>query len=211
MERELAILIADLTGYTALTDVHGAYTAADLIEKFIGITESCLVGNSHLHQRTGDEILIISDSADDLIATAVMLQQHTVKEDRFLQLHGGLHYGPLLKRNDSYFGNTINLTSRIASQANPGRFWCSAEFVSALKDKSAYSFLPQGELSFKNFNKEKEVFELVIDYCTAFHVDPVCRMLIRDMNNAMQHPDLPGDYFCSAECIDIYLHKKPQA
>jgi adenylate cyclase len=211
MEHNLAILIADLTGYTALTDVHGAYTAADLIERFIGITESCLVGDSHLHQRTGDEILIISSSADNLVSTAAMLLQQTSGEDRFLQLHGGLHYGPLLKRNESYFGNTINLASRIASKATPGTFWCSDEFVNALENKSPYSFNPKGEFSFKNINKEKEVFELVVDHCTSFHVDPVCKMLICDTKKATQHPDLPDSFFCSPECMEIYLNRKTES
>jgi class 3 adenylate cyclase/YHS domain-containing protein len=205
MESDLAILIADLTGYTALTDVHGAYTAADLIDRFIGITETCLVGDSHLHQRTGDEILIISSSANDLVATAAMLLQQTSGEDRFLQLHGGLHYGPLLKRNDSYFGNTINLASRIAAKANPGTFWCSAEFVNVLENKSHYSFIPKGELSFKNVIKEREVFELVVDNCSSLHVDPICKMLISDTDKAYQHSD---KFFCSSECMEIFLNRQ---
>ena len=35
MEQNTAILIADLSGYTALTEAHGASTAANTIDKFL--------------------------------------------------------------------------------------------------------------------------------------------------------------------------------
>ncbi len=61
MEKNIAILMADLSGYTALTETHGSVAAADLIDKYIGIVENCLVGDSEVHERTGDEIMIVSD------------------------------------------------------------------------------------------------------------------------------------------------------
>src|SRR5450432_3387812 len=109
MEENIAILMADLSGYTALTETHGASGAADLIEKYIIIVRNCLVGDSHLHGVVGDEVIVVSSSADYLIYTALLIIEHTYKEDNFLQVHGGLHFGKILKRNNDYFGTTINL------------------------------------------------------------------------------------------------------
>ena len=58
MEQDLAILIADLSGYTALTEVHGAHAAADLIDTYQEIVERSLVGESRLQERVGDEVMI---------------------------------------------------------------------------------------------------------------------------------------------------------
>ena len=118
MEKNMAILMADLSGYTALTETHGFFAAADLIDKYIGIVETGLVGDCKLHERTGDEIMIVSNSPDFLLATAVMIEMNTTNKENFLQVHGGLHYGNVLKRGNSYFGSAINLTSRIAAKAN---------------------------------------------------------------------------------------------
>ena len=71
MEQNIAILIADLSGYTALTETHGASSAADLIDKYIEIVSNSLVGESHLHERVGDEVMIVSDSPDHLHSTAL--------------------------------------------------------------------------------------------------------------------------------------------
>lgn len=204
MEEHIAILMADLSGYTALTETHGSSGAADLVEKYVSIVRDCLVGDSHLHSVVGDEVLIISSSADHLMYTALLLIQNTGKEENFLQVHGGLHFGKILKRNDNYFGTTINLTSRITNKAAPGTFWCSAEYIAALSDHTEFTFEPKGKHRFKNLTEDNEVFELITDNPKAFYIDPVCRMVISKEENAIQHSDAPDIFFCSSNCLDIY-------
>ncbi len=196
--------MADLSGYTALTETHGSVSAADLIDKYIRIAENCLVGDSKLHQRTGDEIMFVSDSPDSLLATALKLEAKTASEENFLQVHGGLHFGKVLKRADSYFGSAVNLTSRIAAKAAAGTFWCSDEFLNSIKDKSACTFKSKGNHLFKNINGEKEVFELSIEKTKTNYIDPVCRMLILNIQNAIHHPVKDELYFCSSQCLGLY-------
>ena len=207
MERNIAILIADLSGYTALTETHGAVAAADLIDKYIGIVENCLIGDSRLHERTGDEVMIVSDSPDFLLATALMIGKKAADEENFLQVHGGLHYGKLLKRANNYFGSAINLTSRIAAKANAGTFWCSKEYLNALSNKLACTMESKGNHFFKNISQEKEVFELSIERRNTFYIDPVCRMLILNAQNAISHPFAENHFFCSSNCLEIYKRK----
>ena len=207
MEKNIAILMADLSGYTALTEIHGSVAAADLIDKYIGIAENCLVGDSRLHERTGDEIMVISDSPDFLLATALMIGKNTSNEENFLQVHGGLHYGKALKRANSYFGSAINLTARIAAKANPGTYWCSKEYVNALSGESVRTLTSKGTQLFKNIREEREVFELCIEDRRAFYIDPVCRMLILDSKNAIPHPNEDDQFFCSSDCLKIYISK----
>src|SRR6187431_177061 len=101
MEENIAILMADLSGYTALTETHGAASAADLIDRYVEIVEDCLIGDSKLQERVGDEVMIVSSSADFLLSTAALIIKKTSKEENFLQVHGGLHYGSVLKKNNS--------------------------------------------------------------------------------------------------------------
>jgi adenylate cyclase len=204
MEKNVAILMADLSGYTALTETHGSVSAADLIDKYIRIAKHCLVGDVKLQERTGDEIMFISDSPDHLLATALKLEAHTANEENFLQVHGGLHFGKLLKRDDSYFGSAINLVSRIAAKAAAGTFWCSDEFLNSITDKSACTFESKGSYLFKNFNGEKEVFELKTKKVKSGYIDPVCRMLILNPHKAIHHPDEQELYFCSSQCLGLY-------
>jgi hypothetical protein len=60
----------------------------------------------------------------------------------------------------------------------------------------------------KNISEEKEVFEFITHHPSAFIIDPVCRVIIRDGANAVQHPEMAGILFCSAHCMEIYRRKK---
>lgn len=204
----MAILMADLSGYTALTETHGSFAAANLIDKYIRIVENCLIGDCKLHERVGDEVMIVSSSPDYLVVTALLILSNTSTEENFLQVHGGLHYGKVLQRANSYFGSAINLTSRIAAKANAGRVLCSDEFVNALSDKSVFTLISKGNQVFKNINKENEIFELGIEEKKSFYIDPICRMLILESQHAIQHPTDDGQYFCSSDCHELYNQRK---
>jgi hypothetical protein len=60
----------------------------------------------------------------------------------------------------------------------------------------------------KNISEEKEVFELITNHPKAFIFDPVCRMIIPDAANAVQHPEIPDTLFFSDHCMDIYRRNK---
>ncbi len=205
MEENIAILIADLSGYTALTEAHGAASAADLVDQYTEMVNDCLVGDSRLHERTGDEVMIVSRSVDDLSATAELLMKKAIATENFLQLHGGMHYGKALKRNGSYFGTTINLASRIAAKAGAGQFLYSDTFIQALKEPGSFSFSTAGHHAFKNLpgsveiyrqensGREEEIF-----------IDPVCKMQVRKTRNAISHPSDKNIFFCSVDCLEHY-------
>ena len=205
----MAILMADLSGYTALTETHGSASAADLIDKYIKIAKTCLVEDCRLHERNGDEIMIVSSSADFLLQTALLLGERAASEENFLQIHGGLHFGKVLKRGDSYFGSPINLTARIAANATAETFCCSEEFVQALTEKSKYIMQSKGLQHFKNISEGKEIFEVCIKRKTTIHIDSVCRMLLLSLDQAVPHP-VEDKYFCSSHCLHLYSNSSLQ-
>jgi len=204
MEENIAILMADLSGYTALTETHGPASAADLIDKYLRIAEQCLVGDCRLHERTGDEIMIVSASPDFILATAINIDGIISTEENFLRVHAGMHIGKVLKRNNSYYGTAINLTARIASGANAGTFCCSGKFANALTGGSLHVMQSKGMHSFKNIPGETEIFELINKDKRRNYIDPVCRMQIVDPGNAISSPGEESLYFCSSHCLDLY-------
>ncbi len=204
MEQNLAILIADLSGYSAMTEIHGPLSAADLIDKYIDIVNDSLVGDSCLHERVGDEVMIISSSPDDLLGTAEILSKTLSAESHFLQIHAGLHYGKLLKRGNGYFGSALNITARIANAAKPGTVSCSEVFLRTIDPASASNFKNIGTSNFKNISEPLELFELDKESIVDYDIDPVCRMIVLKDSVSFSHPTAPQKVFCSAECLHIY-------
>ena len=202
MEKNLAILFADLSGYTALTESHGAEVAANLIDDYLQIVRTSSSERVQLHQTVGDEVLLISEHPEDLFNTTVLLRATCFGKPNFLQLHGGLHYGKILWRNNNLFGPTINYASRIASAAQPGQFLSSAEFIQAIDPKFKKWFESTGIHPLKNVKDGKELFELKFEKVGPVFIDPVCRMFV-DPETAVRHPE-ENILFCSRECLAQY-------
>ena len=56
-EHDMAILMADLSGYTALTEIHGAMSAARLVTKYLELVDVSLHGTARLLERVGDQVV----------------------------------------------------------------------------------------------------------------------------------------------------------
>ena len=70
MEQTIAIMMADLSGFTALTEIHGSEVAAQMIQKYVELVRSSLKGESFMLERVGDQVVAISPDPDDLALTA---------------------------------------------------------------------------------------------------------------------------------------------
>ena len=57
IERNLTFLIADLAGFTALTDIHGSRYAAWVITRYLALVQSALHPAARLAKRAGLPVL----------------------------------------------------------------------------------------------------------------------------------------------------------
>lgn len=208
MEEHLAIMMADLSGYTALTEVHGAESAAATIDRYMALVNRSLAGDSVLHQRVGDEVMVVASNAIDLAYTATVLFQHAYEENHFLPLHAGLHFGPVLNREGSYFGSAVNLTARITAAAEPGKICCSEAFIQQLPAGHPFNLEAKGPCQFKNVAAPVNLYELSCcsqDMNDGVHIDPVCRMILLPAMHPV-HLEHEGRhfYFCSETCRLVF-------
>jgi adenylate cyclase len=207
MEREVAILMADLAGYTAMTDVHGGASAGKIVSLYMETVNRSLHGHAEVIQRIGDQVVITSAYAADLAFTAKKLLQFAHSQHHFLSVHAGLHYGAVYLEPNGIFGSTINIASRIMNIAERGVILCSAPFVGRVADETAFTFREKGKYKLKNVLKEVDLYELVVDEenVSAFHVDPVCHMLL---DPGKENHVLPLDgktyHFCSSRCMELF-------
>lgn len=202
-EINTSFLIADLAGYTALTEIHGGFSASDLIHRYIELVEDSIKKDTRLVERIGDEVLITSDSIGGLIDTSLTLLNTIENEPHFPSVHMGLHSGLVIKRDGKYYGHTLNLTSRICSYARAGQILCSQEIVDTVKNSGKYSFLKLGNIQFKNVTDPLAVFEIVVDSKReSISFDPVCKMQI-DINKSPAKLVYDGNtyFFCSYRCL----------
>jgi adenylate cyclase len=204
MEKDLAILMADLSGYTAMTDAHGGASAARIVNKYMQLVASALHGSSRVVQRIGDQVVLIADNADDMAITAQKLNSLTLEEHHFLSIHAGLHYGPIFIENDNLFGSTINVAARIMNLANRGQVLCSSQFLTMLTAPTKFKSI--GSYCLKNVMMEFELHELLQDQQSySFNIDPVCHMHIAVNKSEFTHIiDGTIYHFCSNHCLSLF-------
>ena len=204
MEKEIAILMADLTGYTAMTEVHGGASAAKIVNKYMQLVEQSLCGSTQVVQRIGDQVVMIAEAPIDLVTTAQKLIT-IAHEHHFLSIHMGIHYGPILIDGGNLFGSPINVASRIMNLANRSQILCSSAFVNELPTGTDFKFVSMGKHKLKNVLGHIEVLELSTTQSNPFHIDPVCHMLVDPAkeDHVVTHQN-EKFYFCSSHCMTLF-------
>lgn len=208
-ELKASFLIADLAGYTSLTETHGDLLAVKTVYRYIEIIKNCLNPESKIIERIGDEVLIMSVNPKDLLHTAINLLDAIENEADFPSIHLGIHFGKILIREGKYFGTTLNLTSRISSHSKGGQILCSREIVELLRDQHDFDFIELGYIRFKNITNPVEVFEVKVksgDLHIA--IDPVCKMQV-NKTHTLSKTSFNNSifYFCSHECLTLFIDK----
>lgn len=213
-EFNLAILMADLNGYTALTEIHGAAAAMITVNRYLEIAEKAMCGSARLLERVGDQLVIVSPNACDIAATAIKLVQLCSAEPEFLQVHAGIHYGLVLEKEGSLFGPAVNLASRIASQAGKGTILCSEGMMKQLGNCDNIEFTAIREIVLKNIRKPVVAGELRIQPShsgVCMYTDPVCHMLVDPASAYLFKQGEVIFHFCSEECREIFSVRPLQA
>lgn len=209
-EIELVILIADLCGYTALTEAHGNVHAAQAIARYAQIALATLEPGARLVERVGDEVLIAAEQAAPAVRTALALRAAIEHEPLFPTLRCGLHAGTVAEDSGNYFGSALNLTARVAGYARGGQILCTAPITLLASGLPGVEYQPLGSVRFKNIVELTSVFEVAV----AGHsrersvVDPVCRMHVDAETAPARLPfGATTYYFCSFECAKTFVER----
>ncbi|MGZ8641779.1 MAG: adenylate/guanylate cyclase domain-containing protein [Actinomycetota bacterium] len=135
LERMPAICFLDITGYTRLTQERGDDAAADL-----ATTVARLVQRSSVQHRgkpikwLGDGVMFYFGDPGLGVRSALEMVDG-LAEAGLPPAHVGLHAGPVLFQEGDYFGQTVNLSSRIADYARPGEVLVSKAVTDASKEE----------------------------------------------------------------------------
>lgn len=201
-------LIADLSGYTALTEIHGKESAADAATELYAAARA-LAGEygADLVKTLGDAVLLRSERADEALSLAARLVAEISDGHGNLSLRAGLDTAEAMLRDGEWFGAGINRAARVVSLADPGTVLLTAATLdSAQSEGSPANFESVGSRRLKNVPEPVELYSMALEARSAkLSVDPVCRMMIDPA--AAAHSVSTGNetvYFCSLGCATAY-------
>jgi adenylate cyclase len=210
VEMEVVFLVADLSGYTALTEAHGGESAAKIVTRYFEIVQNVLRPNTILLERIGDEALIVSESAKNLIHVAIDLQKAIEMEPLFPSVHIGIHAGKAFYKDGLYYGTALNLASRVAAYARGGQILCTDRVTELTDQMKGFRYYNQELVKFKNITDPVTIFEIVSDYKDKDIkiIDSVCHMQIKE-DTASAKISYGGRtyYFCSFDCAKAFVNR----
>jgi adenylate cyclase len=134
LERLPAICFLDITGYTRLTQERGDDAAADLAGTLARLVQRTSVQHGGKPIKwLGDGVMFYFDDPGPGVRAALEMVAGLAAAG-LPPAHVGLHSGPVLFQEGDYFGQTVNLTSRIADYARPGEVLVTQAVADASKE-----------------------------------------------------------------------------
>lgn len=209
-EVDVAFLMADLAGYTALTETMGDVEAARVITRYVEIAHDVLQPGTRLVERVGDEILIVGDDVPSVVRTATALREVIECEPLFPTVRAGMHTGKALEHDGRFLGGALNLTARVAAHASAGQILCTEPVATVAKGLSDVEWRQVGPVRFKNVADPVLIFEVLApSRCgETSAVDPVCRMQIARETAPARLPFRNATfYFCSLACARAFAER----
>lgn len=128
---EVAVLVADISGSTALYEKIGNEAAFNQISTCLDTMRASTErhGGRFIHSK-GDDVLCTFALAGDAFAAAMEMMTQT--QGSGLSLHSGLDFGQVLQARGDVFGDCVNTTARLAGYAISGEVLCSHSFYQQL-------------------------------------------------------------------------------
>jgi class 3 adenylate cyclase len=119
-ERHPAMCFLDITGYTQLTHELGDAAAAQMVERLNRIVQRSSVRHGGRPVKwLGDGVMsYFPDPGRGVVAAVEMVAELATAE--LPPAHVGLHAGPVVFQEGDYYGQTVNVASRIGDYARPG-------------------------------------------------------------------------------------------
>jgi len=152
-----AIVFADLTGFTRLTEELGDRPALDRAERLAHLAADVAVRHGGtLVKQLGDGVMLAFESSAEAVAAALALASASPAAD-LPQVHTGIAAGPVIERDGDYFGRTVILASRLSNVAGPGEIVLDAIAAAGVPE---HRLEPLGERTLKGIAQPVQLFLL---------------------------------------------------
>jgi adenylate cyclase len=154
---DVAVGFADLVGFTKLgehlppEEIGGV--ANELADMAAGVAKRPV----RLVKTIGDAAMLVAPTPEPLIAAMIeLVRRADDARDGFPQLRAGVAFGPALGRGGDWYGQPVNVASRVTGVARPGSVLVTADAKDKAEDAFEWSFA--GKRRLKNVKGEQPLY-----------------------------------------------------
>jgi adenylate cyclase len=159
MRQLVAILFADMVGYTALMQENEllARQKRQRVKEVLDMAIQKYDGK--ILQQYGDGSLTIFSSAIQAVRCAIEMQQQWQQNPK-VDIRIGIHTGDVTVEDENIYGDGVNLASRIESLAVSGSVLVSEKVFDEIRNQEAIYTQEMGYFEFKNVKYPMRVFAI---------------------------------------------------
>lgn len=154
-----AILFADIVGYTKLMQ-ESENSGLDTLDKFKTIVNDTVPKfNGEVVKSYGDGCLMLFDVPSRAIQCAIDMQK-AFRKGKAVPVRIGAHIGEVIQTEDDYYGDGINIASRLESLAEPNSILISRAMKDQIRNKEFANTEFIGTVNLKNVEDIQEIYAL---------------------------------------------------
>jgi class 3 adenylate cyclase len=160
-------LFADLRGYTAYIDGHGAVAASGLLERFRTIVRAAVARHEGAEIRTeGDSFYVTFPSASLAVACALDIVTAAAADaadhpDDPIRVGVGVHAGEAVETPEGPVGTAVNIAARLCAIASPGEVVVSDTVRSLTRSVGEAGFIAIGRRTVKGIDEPLTLYRAV--------------------------------------------------
>ena len=168
MEKQYAIMFADVAGSTQMYDTLGDAEAEKQIAGCIQtMTDTTNRHGGRVIKTIGDEVMCTFPSAENA-GTAAWEMQETFEEEAESNTDGspvsvriGMHFGPAIMEGGDVFGDAVNIAARMAAQAKAKQIITTQDTLDKLPPAMRASTRFVDHAPIKGKKEEIDIFEII--------------------------------------------------
>ncbi len=153
---EVTVVFADLTGSTGVFEMLGNVKATQLVTRLTDwIGKVCAAKQGRVVKNLGDGVLMVFACNDDAIEAVIEMQRsHTERiktwpENARMRLQVGLARGEVIEQDSDFFGDAVNLASRLSDLSGPEQILGADSVIDQLPDNSPVRFRSLGAMDIR--------------------------------------------------------------
>ncbi|WP_423069148.1 adenylate/guanylate cyclase domain-containing protein [Devosia sp. CN2-171] len=167
--RLVAVLCADVAGYSALVSIDEAGTVAALKGHQVAVIQLLQKHGGRVVDLAGDGLVaefgsIVSAVEAGLAMQAMMVERNAdTPPARRLVFRIGINQGDVVHDDAHIYGDGINIAARLQQIADPGGIYISGKVFEEVRDRMKVGFLDMGERDLKNIPRPVRVYEVLAE------------------------------------------------
>jgi adenylate cyclase len=164
---EVTVVFADLAGSTGVFESLGNARATQAVTRLTDwIGRVCTAQNGRVVKTLGDGVLVVfPQSTDAMEAVQDMQRVHTERiknwpEGLKMSLQVGMTRGEVIEQQGDFFGDAVNVASRLADLCAPDQILCTDTVVNQLPASSLVRFRSLGVMDIRGRNQPCAVYRV---------------------------------------------------